>query len=128
VANRLCVASGHTNRVRFGVADALQADELERAHGYRGIISAMLAEHLPTPAPLFRAISRQLAPDGLVFFSVALESAQRDHVFEFHTESEALGMAEEAGLRASRLVSDASAISAQAKFLPRATAMILRVR
>jgi SAM-dependent methyltransferase len=128
VANRLCTASGHTGRVRFGVADALQVDKAEQPGVYQGVISAMLAEHLPTPAPLFRAISRQLAPDGLVFFSAALESAQRDHVFEFHTESEPLRMAEESGLRASRLVSDASAVPAKSKFLPRATAMILRAR
>jgi SAM-dependent methyltransferase len=128
VANRLCTASGHTGRVRFAVADALQVDKAEQPGVYQGVISAMLAEHLPTPAPLFRAISRQLAPDGLVFFSAALESAQRDHVFEFHTESEPLRMAEESGLRASRLVSDASAVPAKSKFLPRATAMILRAR
>jgi SAM-dependent methyltransferase len=128
VANRLCSASGHTGRVRFSVADALQVDEAQQPGAYQGVISAMLAEHLPTPAPLFPAISRQLAPDGLVFFSAALESAQRDHVFEFHTESEPLRMAEESGLRASRLVSDASAVAAKAKFLPRSTAMILRAR
>jgi SAM-dependent methyltransferase len=128
VANRLCTASGHSGRVRFGVADALQLDKAQQPGAYQGIISAMLAEHLPTPAPLFPAIARQLAPGGLVFFSVALESAQRDHVFEFHTESEPLRMAEESGLRASRLVSDASAVPAKSKFLPRATAMILRAR
>jgi hypothetical protein len=89
----------------------------------------MLAENLPAPAPLFTALSQQLAAsDGLVFFSAALESAQRDHVFEFHCESEPLRMAEEAGLRVSRLVSDASVVSAQARFLPPATGMILRAR
>lgn len=128
VANRLCAAAGHTGRVRFGVADALQEDGPGQLASYQGIISAMLAEHLPAPRPLFGAISRQLSADGLVFFSAALESAQRDHVFEFHMESEPLRMAEESGLRASRLVSDASAISARSRFLPRASAMILRAR
>jgi hypothetical protein len=88
----------------------------------------MLAEHLPTPKPLFEAIARYLSRDGVVFFSAALESAQRDHVFEFHLEGEPLRMAEEAGLRAARLVSDASAVAARSRFLPRATAMILCAR
>ena len=63
---------------------------------YQGIIAAMLAEHLEDPRPLFRAISHLLADDGLVFFSTAIESAQRDHVYEFNQESEPLKMAEEA--------------------------------
>jgi hypothetical protein len=64
----------------------------------------------------------------LVFFSTALESAQRDHVFEYHHESEPLVMAEEAGLRAARMISDTSAMPAGSRFLPRATAMILEPR
>ncbi len=128
VANRLLAVSGHAERVHFGVADALHPQEAGRSAGYQGVVSAMLAEHLPTPKPLFGAIAGYLSPGGLVFFSAALESAQRDHVFEFHMESEPLRMAEEAGLRASRLVSDASAVSARSRFLPRATAMILCAR
>ena len=88
----------------------------------------MLAEHLEDPRPLFRAIAHLLADDGIVFFSTAIESAQRDHVFEFNNESEPLKLAEDAGLRVTRLVSDASALPAGARFLPRATAMILRRR
>jgi 2-polyprenyl-3-methyl-5-hydroxy-6-metoxy-1,4-benzoquinol methylase len=128
VANRLAAVSGHAGRVHFGVADALHPQESGASAAYQGVVSAMLAEHLPTPGPLFGAISDYLSPGGLVFFSAALESAQRDHVFEFHTESEPLRMAEEAGLRVSRLLSDASAVGARSKFLPRATAMILCAR
>ena len=128
VANRLSAASGHGDRVQFDVPDVLQGQKADRLAAYQGVVSAMLAEHLPTPKPLFSAISTYLSTDGLVFFSAALESAQRDHVFEFHMESEPLRMAEEAGLRVSRLVSDASAVPARSKFLPRATAMILRAR
>ncbi len=95
---------------------------------YQGIISAMLAEHLPTPKPLFDSLAAQTAPRGLVFFSTALESAQRDHVFEFHRESEPLRMAEACGLRVLRLVSDASTTPPQARFVPRATAMVLQAR
>ena len=95
---------------------------------YQGIISAMLAEHLPTPQPLFDSLAAQTAPQGLVFFSTALESAQRDHVFEFHRESEPLSMAEAAGFRAVRMVSDASTTAPNARFVPRATAMLLQAR
>jgi len=110
------------------VQDALRSGSAGQMVTYQGIISAMLAEHLPTPKPLFDSLAAQIAPQGLVFFSTALESAQRDHVFEFHRESEPLRMAEDAGLRAVRLISDGSATASQARFLPRATAMLLQAR
>lgn len=126
VANRLLAASGHASRVQFRVKDALNVDARENDGRCHGIISAMLAEHLPDPAPLFWAMSRRISMDGLVFFSTALESPQRDHVFEFNEESQPLEMAEDAGLRVTRLMSDASATTSGSHFLPRATAMILR--
>jgi SAM-dependent methyltransferase len=128
VANRLLGVSGHAGHVRFAVKDALGAGAGGGDGKCHGIISAMLAEHLSDPRPLFRTISRQILPDGLVFFSTALESPQRDHVFEYNQESQPLQMAEAAGLRVSRLVSDASAVPNGSRFLPRATAMILKSR
>jgi len=128
VADRLLAASGHAGRVKFTVRDAIQFETSDAPQRYDGIISAMLAEHLTTPKPLYAALSRQVTPDGIVFFSTALESAQRDHVFEYHRESEPLLMAEEAGLRAVRLISDASSMPSRSRFLPRATAMILEPR
>jgi len=128
VANRLLAVSGNAGRVRFSVQDALKADN-EGGNGKRqGIISAMLAEHLTDPKPLFTTMARRVSPEGLVFFSTALESPQRDHVFEYNRESEPLRMAEAAGLRVSRLASDASAVPSGSRFVPRATAMILRAR
>jgi SAM-dependent methyltransferase len=128
VANRLLAVSGHGGRVRFEVKDALKVDAQEDNRRYQGVISAMLAEHLMDPVPLFAAMSRRVSQDGLVFFSTALESPQRDHVFEYNHESRPLEMAEAAGLRVTRLASDASAVPPGSRFLPRATAMILRSR
>jgi 2-polyprenyl-3-methyl-5-hydroxy-6-metoxy-1,4-benzoquinol methylase len=128
VANRLLAVSGHAGRVKFTVKDALNADDRGSDGKCQGVISGMLAEHLSDPRPLFKAISRQISQDGLVFLSTALESPQRDHVFEYNQESQPLLMAETAGLRVSRLVSDASAAPPGSRFLPRATAMILRSR
>lgn len=128
VANRLRAASGHASRVKFEVKDALAVEQEGVEGEYQGIIAAMLAEHLEDPKPLFRAISRHLAQDGLVFFSTAIESAQRDHLYEFNHESQAVKLAEDAGLRVTRLVSNASAPLPSARFLPRAVAMILRRR
>ena len=88
----------------------------------------MLAEHLPQPKPLFTAMGRKVSRGGLVFFSTAIESAQRDHVYEYNQESQPLQMCEAAGLRVASLVSDAANVPATAKFLPRAVAMILRRR
>lgn len=128
VANRLLGVSGHAGRVRFAVKDALNSENGSSDEKCHGIISAMLAEHLSDPKPLFKTISRQVLPDGLVFFSTALESPQRDHVFEYNQESQPLQMAENAGLRVARLVSDASAVPKGSRFVPRATAMILKPR
>jgi 2-polyprenyl-3-methyl-5-hydroxy-6-metoxy-1,4-benzoquinol methylase len=128
VANRLLAVSGHSERVRFEVKDALEIGKAGTDIRYQGIIAAMLAEHLQDPRPLFRSISRILADDGRVFFSTAIESAQRDHIYEFNQESEPLKMAEEVGLRVTRLVSDASTPPAGARFIPRAMAMILQRR
>lgn len=127
VANRLLAVSGHEQRVRFGIKDALDIGQAKKGE-YKGIIAAMLAEHLKDPRPLFQNISHLLADDGLVFFSTAIQSAQRDHIYEFSHESEPLRMAEDVGLRVTRLVSDASVPPAGAHFLPRAMAMILRRR
>jgi len=128
VANRMLEASGYAARVQFAVEDVLAIKPENKGGEYQGIIAAMLAEHLEDPRPLFRVLSQVLAKDGLVFFSTAVESAQKDHIYEFNQESEPLKMAEEVGLRVTRLVSDASAPLAGTRFLPRAVAMILRHR
>ncbi len=128
VANRLLAVSGHPDRVTFSLGDALRLEDAESQSRYDGVISAMLAEHLPNPRPLFDRISRQLSKEGYVFFSTAIESAQRDHVFEFNQESQPLIMAEAVGLRVSRLVSDASSAPVGCRFLPRAAAMVLKSR
>ena len=128
VANRLLKVSGHGDRVTFEVKDALKLNLTERRGTYQGIIAAMLAEHLEDPRPLFAVLAHHLADDGLVFFSTALESAQRDHTYEFHHESEVAKMAEDAGLRVARLVCDAGIPIPGGRFLPRALGMILRRR
>ena len=118
----------HAGRVRFEVKDALKIDSQNDEERYKGVISGMLAEHLLDPKPLFTTMSKRVDRGGLVFFSTALESPQRDHVFEYNDESQPLEMAEAVGLRAVRLASDASAVPPGSRFLPRAIAMILRSR
>ncbi|WP_435627777.1 class I SAM-dependent methyltransferase [Candidatus Ferrigenium straubiae] len=125
IARKLAGASGHADRACFAVKDVLTLDDQNEAHGYHGIMAAMLAEHLQTPHALFASISRNLKPGGLAFFSTALESPQRDHVYEFHKESEAILMAEEVGLRVIRLVCDSGNRLPGGRFLPRAMAMVL---
>ena len=128
VANRLLEVSGHGHRVTFEVKDALKLSLKEERGSYQGIIAAMLAEHLEDPRPLFTMLAHHLADDGLVFFSTALESAQRDHTFEFHRESEPVKMAEEVGLRVTRLICDAGVPAPGGRFTPRALGMVLRWR
>jgi 2-polyprenyl-3-methyl-5-hydroxy-6-metoxy-1,4-benzoquinol methylase len=128
IANRLLAASKHSDRVKFEVKDALKLETAGPGRNYQGIIAQMLAEHLEDPRPLFKAMSHYLADDGFIFFSTALESAQRDHLYEFHHESEAIKMAEDVGLRVTRLVCDANTPPPGARFLPRSLGMILRRR
>jgi 2-polyprenyl-3-methyl-5-hydroxy-6-metoxy-1,4-benzoquinol methylase len=128
ISNKLRGVSGIESRVTFEVKNALKLNLGESSGNYQGIIAAMLAEHLEDPRPLFEMIAHHLADDGLVFFSTALESAQRDHTYEFHRESEPLKMAEEVGLRVTKLVCDAGNPVRGGRFLPRALGMILRRR
>jgi len=128
VSKRLLSVAGLGQRVNFEVKDALNLNLMGPGRTYQGIIAAMLAEHLQDPRHLFKVIAHHLADDGLVFFSTALESAQRDHTFEYHHESEAVKMAEEVGLRVTRLVCDAGTPVSGGRFLPRALGMILRRR
>ena len=58
----------------------------------------------------------------------ALACHQRDHIFEFHNENDPIKMAEEVGLRVTRLVCDAGLPAPGGRFLPRALAMVLRRR
>ncbi len=128
VSHRLLDVSGHRGRVNFAVKDVLDLETSGEPGTYQGIIAAMLAEHLQDPRPLFAVLAHHLADDGLVFFSTALESAQRDHTFEFHNESEPIKLAEEVGLRVTYLVCDAGVPVPGGRFLPRALGMILRKR
>lgn len=128
VSNRFLDVSGHRDRVSFAVKDVLNLEGSGDMGTYQGIISAMLAEHLQDPRPLFEMMARHLTDDGIIFFSTALESAQRDHTYEFHDESEPIKMAEEVGLRVTRLVCDAGLPVNGGRFLPRALGMILRKR
>jgi 2-polyprenyl-3-methyl-5-hydroxy-6-metoxy-1,4-benzoquinol methylase len=128
VANHLLGVSGYAGRVSFVVRDALKTDGQTKQAEYDGIISAMLAEHLPNPRPLFSTISRHLAKNGCVFFSTAIESAQRDHVFEFNHESQPIQMAEEVALRVIKLISGSITVSPGNRFMPRAMATILKPR
>ena len=128
IANRLLKVSGHGDRVKFEVKDALTLGASGSGGTYKGIVAAMVAEHLEDPKPLLKAIAHYLADDGIVFFSTALESAQKDHIYEFHNESEVVKLVEDVGLRATRLVCDANPPTPGARFRPRALAMILRKR
>lgn len=128
IARKLAEASGHSSRARFEVKDVLTLGSINEGYPYQGIMAAMVAEHLINPRPLFEAIRRNLKPEGLAFISTAIESPQRDHVYEFHRESEPLLMAEEAGLRVVRLVCDSGTRVSGGRFLPRAMAMVLTTR
>lgn len=123
VAETLARAAGLRQRVTFETGDALAASDRERVDG---VLAAMLAEHLPDPQPMFEAVADRLKPGGIAFVGAALESAQKDHIHEFHRESELVLLAERAGLRVKRLISDRSASRLpEARFTPRALAMIL---
>lgn len=127
IANKLLATSGMQDRVSFQVKDALDLSKASEGGSYKGIIAAMLAEHLEDPKILFKILKHHLAEDGIIYFSTALESFQKDHVYEFNNESEPILMAEEAGLRVEKLISCSSKTNTRpTRFNPRAMAMILR--
>ncbi len=127
IATALRGETGFGERARFEVRDVLElgsfADTPEDK--FHGVIAAMLAEHLEDPRPLFASIRGALRPGGLAFVSTAIESAQDDHVYEFHHESEPAKMAEDVGLRVRRMVSDRGSAIAGGRYIPRAVAMVL---
>jgi 2-polyprenyl-3-methyl-5-hydroxy-6-metoxy-1,4-benzoquinol methylase len=128
IAEKLRSVSGLGPRVRVEVQDATRLHSQAENGAYHGIIFAMLAEHVEAPAELMSAVKRNLAPDGIAYFSTAIESAQPDHVFEFHSEAETIALAERAGLRARSMVSSGSRALPDSKYRPRAVAMILEHR
>ncbi|MBF0142127.1 MAG: class I SAM-dependent methyltransferase [Magnetococcales bacterium] len=125
IARDLARVSGHEGRAQFFLGDVLATGSLANGREFDGVMAAMIAEHLVDPRPLFRSVADALKTNGLAFVSTALESPQCDHVFEFHRESELVSLAEEAGLRVTRLVSDGGAVPPGMRFRPRALAMIL---
>lgn len=127
IAERLRAASGHAANSTLKVMDALDLQQAGEPGRYAGVLAAMLAEHLHEPKRLFRTIAHHLSPEGICFFSTALESAQKDHVFEFRTEAQVMEMAAEAGLRVVDLISDGPRRPG-AKYRPRALAAILEHR
>ena len=128
IASHLASASGLADRATFSVRDVLDPAAQGEPHRYQGVLAAMVAEHLMEPRKLFASVAHHLAEDGLAFVGNAIESAQSDHVYEFHQESEAVLMAEEVGLRVVRLISDRGQPIRGGRFVPRAQAMILEHR
>lgn len=127
IAERLRAVSGHAANSTLKVMDALDLQQAGEPGRYQGILAAMLAEHLHEPQRLFHTIAHHLHPQGICFFSTAIQSAQKDHVFEFRTEAQVMALAAEADLRVADLISDGPRRPG-AKYRPRALAAILEHR
>jgi len=127
IAERLRLVSGHAANSTLKVMDALDLQQAGEPGRYQGVLAAMLAEHLHEPQRLFRTIAHHLHPEGICFFSTAIESAQKDHVFEFRTEAQVMALAADAGLRVADLICDGPRRPG-AKYRPRALAAILEHR
>jgi 2-polyprenyl-3-methyl-5-hydroxy-6-metoxy-1,4-benzoquinol methylase len=124
IARKLATASGLSGRVTHTVLNILELTDAIK-HTADGVICAMLAEHLQDPRPLLASVKHMLKPGGICFFSTALESAQKDHVCEFHTESEVLAMLEASGLRVRQMVSNGLPLQPFQTYQPRALAAIV---
>jgi cyclopropane fatty-acyl-phospholipid synthase-like methyltransferase len=124
-ANRLLAVSGHESRIHFRVKDISQMEAQETDGRCQGIISAMKAEHLSDPRPLFGSLSRRISADGLIF-SARLLNHLRESCVRIQAGEPAAADGRVPGLRVTRLMSDASTVAAGSRFLSRATAMILR--
>ncbi|MBV6633832.1 MAG: class I SAM-dependent methyltransferase [Alphaproteobacteria bacterium] len=120
IAERLSASAGLTERIELSVGDATAPTDDPPVDA---VIAGMLAEHLPEPQKMFHGVADRLKPTGTAFIGAALESAQRDHIYEFHRESELVVMAETAGLRVEKLLSERAKHRNRGKFSPRALAM-----
>lgn len=124
IARKLSKASALEGRAQHTILNIFELrDDLK--HTADGIICAMLAEHLQNPKPLLDSLANMLKPGGLCFFSTALESAQKDHTYEFHHESEVLQMLEASGLRVKSMVSNGLPMQPFQSYQPRALAAIV---
>jgi SAM-dependent methyltransferase len=126
LSRRMANVAGLSDRLSIDRADALAFRTPEPADA---AISCFLAEHLETPGLLFANLAANLAPRGRAFVTVALTAAEIDHIYEFRRESEAVAMAEQAGLRVVAMLSAApGATPPDRAFLPRSLGLVLERR
>lgn len=126
LSRRMADVAGLADRLVIDQSDALTFRAPEPADA---AISCFLAEHLESPGLLFANLAANLAPRGRAFATVALTAAEIDHIYEFRRESEAVAMAEHAGLRVVAMLSAAPSATPQDRaFLPRSLGLVLERR
>jgi 2-polyprenyl-3-methyl-5-hydroxy-6-metoxy-1,4-benzoquinol methylase len=118
-------AAGLSSRTSYEVRDALDLERLE-PQSADAVICSFVLEHLEEPEKIFAATRHLLRTDGVAFITGGLESAQVDHIYEFHRESELVVMAESQGCRVLETASfHPSRNLRNARFLPRSMTLIV---
>jgi SAM-dependent methyltransferase len=118
-------AAGLSDRTSYEVRDALDLERLA-PQSADAVICSFVLEHLEQPEKIFAATRHLLRPDGVAFITGGLESAQVDHIYEFHRESELVVMAESQGCRVLETASfHPSRNLRNARFLPRSMTLIV---
>ena len=127
IAQALAEASGHADRVRYVLKDALELPVEGRSAD--ACICNFLVEHLEQPERLFAVIRDVLRPGARAFITGALTAAQVDHIHEFRRESELVLLAEDHGMRVLETLSVGPQRTLPgARFLPRSMALIVQKR
>lgn len=119
IATALCGAAGLGGRVRFEVRDATIPPGEGRADA---ALSCFLLEHMENPQDLLHAVQASLRPGAPLFLTTAITAAEVDHIYEFRSEGEALGLLEGAGFRVLEMFSSAPEPQKRMAFLPRSVA------
>ena len=117
--------AGFSDRTSYELRDALDLESLE-SQCADAVICSFVLEHLEQPEKIFAAVRHLLRPNGLAFVTGGLESAQVDHIYEFHRESELVLMAESQGCRVLETASfHPSRGLRNARFLPRSMTLLV---
>lgn len=80
---------GLADRVRLGVHDVTRIAEEDVRARFEAVVLSEVLEHLEDPAAVLRGIGQCLAPGGLVFINVPVNSPAIDHIYLLRSPEEA---------------------------------------
>jgi len=127
IAPLMAAGAGVAERCQYRVGDATHAEP--GRDGFDAAVCSFMLEHLEQPGAFLAQLAGSLNPGARAFVTLALTAGQRDHIYEFKRESEAILMAETGGFDVleSRMAQPLR-LASNVRYIPRVQALILRKR